>query len=63
MDLSDTPSSTLTAHSGSCAVTRLPHREIVITAAGRFLVVNEQEAADLERALHEFRTQLQGLQA
>jgi hypothetical protein len=41
-----------------CGVTLMPRDKVIVAAGGRFLVLNEREAGDLETALADVRRQV-----
>jgi hypothetical protein len=48
----------LTAQHGACGVTLMPRNEVIVTAAGRFLILDERESRDLQAALIELHAKL-----
>ncbi len=53
----------LTAQHGACGVTLMPRDKVIATAGGRFLIMTEREAFDLEAALRDLHRQVNELDA
>lgn len=53
----------LTAQYGACGVILMPRDKVIVTAGGRFLVLTEHEAFQLEDALRDLHEQVDRLDA